>query len=142
DSLDPLALSWVQRYPELFTARARIAPDLLAAFPPQADGARLQAHVLARFGRRGEEPPKGDLPLVPSDSVPSPERDGAFALPGGTIAWSTAVLDENTHVTGLVLATGGAARATRWFPFERPGARWTLIPGALKGALDSVPAAE
>lgn len=142
DSLDPIALSWVQRYPEMFTTRARISPDLLAAFPPAADGARLQARVLARYGRRGEEPPGGELPLVPIDSAPSPERDGAFALPDGLLAWCTPVLDANQHVTGLLLAVGGADRRAMWLPFERPGARWVMIPARLKAAFDSTPAAE
>ena len=139
DSLDPLALSWVQRYPELFTPRARTPPDLLAALPPAADLARLQARVLARYGRRGEEPPLGDLPPLPMDSLASPEREGTLALPAGLVAWCTPVLDGNQHVTGLVLATGGAARSTWWLPFERPGARWVMIPQRLKAALDSAP---
>ena len=139
DLLDPIAESWVRRYPSLFTARAALPAELLAALPPATDGARLQARVLARFGRRGEEPPGGDLPAVPVDSLPAAARDAEFALPGGSaVAWSTPVLDANQHLTGLVIATGGPSRGTYWMPLPRAGPRWAVIPGQLKGALDSV----
>ncbi|HUO52928.1 MAG TPA: UPF0182 family protein, partial [Gemmatimonadaceae bacterium] len=141
DSLDPIALTWVRRYPSLFVARAALAPDLLAALPPETDLARLQARVIARYGRRGETPPGGDLPGTTIDSLPAAIRDGDFALPGGAgVASAMPVVDANQHVTGLVIAAGGAPRGVYWDPLPRPSVRWSTISARLKAALDSAPA--
>ena len=138
DTLDPIATSWVRRYPSLFTPRPALSSEMLAALPPAIDGAWLQARVLAGFGRRGEEPPGGDLPAAPLDSLPAAARDGAFALPGGErVAWSVPVLDANKHLMGLVVAAGGPSRSVSWLPLTRAGPRWAAIPGRLKVALDS-----
>jgi uncharacterized membrane protein (UPF0182 family) len=141
--LDPLARNWVAIFPSLFADRTTVPDAMIAALPPAADGARAQARMLARFGRRGEMPPSGDLPSVVPDSLPASVREGAYLVPAGrAIAWTTPVLDSAGHLTGLVVATGGAARATYWFPLPSAGARWSTIAGQLKSALDSgVPAA-
>lgn len=136
--LDPIAKSWVTMFPSIFTDRTSLPAAIVAALPPHADGARVQARMLARYGRRGETPPGGELPPALPDSVPAAHRDGPYLLPQGlTMAWSAPVLDANEHVSGIVVATGGEERATYWLPLAAPGARWSTVTGQLKSALDS-----
>jgi hypothetical protein len=88
-------------------------------------------------------PPLGDLPPVLPDSLAASVREGAYMLPQGRgVAWTSPVLDSGGNLTGLLAATGGAARATYWLPLAQPGSRWSSITTQLKSALDSgVPAA-
>jgi uncharacterized membrane protein (UPF0182 family) len=141
--LDPLARNWIAIFPSLFVDRTSVPDAVIAALPPAADGARAQARMLARFGRRGEMPPLGDLPPVLPDSLAASVREGAYMLPQGRgVAWTSPVLDSGGNLTGLLAATGGAARATYWLPLAQPGSRWSSITTQLKSALDSgVPAA-
>ncbi len=136
--LDPLAKSWVTLFPSLFADRTSVPRAILAALPPEADGARVQARMLARYGRRGESPPGGDLPPALADSIPAAHRDGSYLLPQGQItAWSVPLLDANEHLSGIAIATGGEERATYWMPIAGAGARWSTVTGQLKSALDS-----
>ena len=141
--LDPLARNWIAIFPSLFVDRTSVPDAVIAALPPAADGARAQARMLARFGRRGEMPPQGKLPQGLTDSLAASVREGAYMVPQGrAIAWTTPVLDSGGRVSGLVAATGGAARATYWMPLAQPGVPWSSVESQLQSALDSgVPAA-
>jgi hypothetical protein len=136
--LDPIAKSWLTMFPALFADPGSLPLALVSALPPDADGARLQSRMLARYGRRGETPPGGELPPALADSIPPAHRDGPYLLPQGqAMGWSVPLLDANEHVTGIVVATGGPERATYWLPLAAPGARWSTISGQLKSTLDS-----
>jgi len=136
--LDPVAASWVRIFPQLFVEATELAPALVNALPPASDGARLQARMLARYGRRGEVPPDGDIAPAFIDTLPAAVREAPYALPGGrTVAWSVPLVDANEHVTGVVVAVGGANRRTYAIGLSHPGERWSTITGRLKTALDS-----
>lgn len=136
--LDPVAASWLRIFPQLFVEATELAPALVNALPPASDGARLQARMLARYGRRGEVPPDGDIAPAFIDSLPAAVREGPYALPGSrAVAWSIPLIDASEHVTGAVIAVGGSVRRTYSVPLSAPGARWSTITGQLKTALDS-----
>ena len=82
------------------------------------------------------------MPSALPDSLPAAVHVGPFALPRPNgLAWSAPLLDANEHLSGIVVATGGAERRTYWIPLARPGARWATIAGQLRLSLDSALAA-
>ncbi|HXY29515.1 MAG TPA: UPF0182 family protein [Gemmatimonadaceae bacterium] len=137
---DPLAASWIDAYPTVFLPLRALPPAIAHALPPARDAARLQATVLARYGRRGESARDGRVPAsLGADGVIGSDDPPPYALPGDrSLGWGVPVLDQNEHVAGLVLATSGAGqRASRWLALPDPGARWSTIVDQLRRALDS-----
>ncbi len=136
---DPITESWVNAYPSLIAPRSALPPGVARALPPPVDGARVQGRKLASFGLRGESERHGHLLTeeAGSDTMLSGES-ALLALPGadGT-QWSAAVLDQNEHPVGVLLAAGGPDPAVHWLPLKQPGARWSTVADQLRRALDT-----
>jgi len=137
--VDPVAQTWVNRFPALFVAAADVPPALLAMLPPAEDGAYAQAAVFARYGTRRESSPGGGLPWVyGTDTLVS---GGAMRIvtpasdPAST--WVQPVLDASEHVRGLILATGGPSRLTVWLPTVAPAIRWSQIVDRIQHQADT-----
>ncbi len=136
---DPIAESWLDAFPTLFTARAALPQGVASALPPPIDGARVQGRKLASYGLRGEMERHGHLlpEEAGSDTILSGES-ALFSIPGtDAMQWSAAVLDPSEHAVGILLASGGTAPAVHWLPLKRPSARWSTVADQLRRALDT-----
>lgn len=141
-TLDPIAESWVRLLPGLFVRADRLPPRLLALLPPPLDGAIAQARAFGRYGTRLTAAPPRHLPFSDgADTVLAGAPPTPLALPDGAIADVLPLLDENERVQGVILARGGAQRASVWLPARVGDARWPLVTARLRGeSADSAPA--
>ncbi|MDB4909744.1 MAG: hypothetical protein JWO39_567, partial [Gemmatimonadetes bacterium] len=124
---DPISESWLAAFPALAASRSALPASVASALPPPVDGARVQGRKLASFGLRGEVERHGHLlpEEAGSDTMLSGES-ALLALPGtGATQWSAAVLDQNEHPVGVLLASGGADPAVHWLPLKQAGPRWS-----------------
>ncbi|MGI8498663.1 MAG: UPF0182 family protein [Gemmatimonadaceae bacterium] len=138
-TLDPIARSWVQAFPSLFTSWARLPRALAEAAPPALDLLRSQAQVMARFGLRGDSGPTGQVPWnIGADTLMPEGSTALWLLPGRrALAWSQPILDENGHVLGLFVGTGGPSRHAAYLPLAHAGTRWSAASDELHRAADS-----
>jgi uncharacterized membrane protein (UPF0182 family) len=139
---DPLASSWFARFPSLFLDPADLPRDLAALLPPIEDGAFIQGLVFARYGRRRESAPGGNLAWqagTDSTSGSAPPLRVVLPLSSPAATWVQPVVDTTDHVSGVILATGGLNRATLWLPTEPSIRRWTQIIDQLGEGTDSAP---
>ena len=135
-ALDPVARTWVRRFPSLFTTTADLPPTLRAALPPPIDGAYAQAVAYGRYGTRNDSETPRHLP-PPADGADSAliTPDAPFVLPDGRTAVALPlVADQDQRVRGAILATGGATRGTMWLPLAAPGPRWASLIERLRAA--------
>ena len=136
---DPVARSWIRRFPWLFTPRAALPTGLDALRPPSVDWATVQGIALARTGFPGDT-------LVPAAVARADDADADLASGGPTLfisrgdgsplAWSAAVVDGSDHVLGAIVSRGGTMPRTEWR--RRPGVlRWGEVLERLQHAADS-----
>lgn len=141
--LDPIARTWVRRFPHLFVALSGLPAELRDRLPVAADAARARGTVFAAFGSREEGVVGRELawtngaddPLAgPAESIIAFAADGvpARALP---------LLGEGGAITGLLVERGGAVPASLWFPLARPTLRWATLVERLRAVVDSGAAA-
>ena len=141
-ALDPIAQSWVRRFPTLFSDWSRIPPNIAAAAPPALDAGQLQSFILARHGRRGETPPRGSLPLDEgADSGLVAPASASIVVPvsDDAAAWTAPVLDESGAVRGIMIAAGGRARGSYWLERHGPTLRWRDVLDRMRHTRDSLP---
>ncbi|MES2179760.1 MAG: UPF0182 family protein [Gemmatimonadota bacterium] len=134
---DPVAMSWIGRFPHLFRPSSSVAPALRAALPPITDAARTQALAFAVAGFRGDNLEARHIAALDgADSASSREPSHAMipSIPGVSAFWP--LLDSTDRVRGLVVATGGAARVTSWLPMASDGNRWSAVLDRMR-AIDS-----
>jgi hypothetical protein len=126
-SLDPIARTWIARFPWLFVQNKNLSPALLAALPPATDGALAKAEAMARYGSStiGSTPRFAARPDG-ADSTLAGEGPAVFALPSPAhpTAWALPLLDASDRVTGLVVALGGPRHPVLWVPSQLTGPRW------------------
>jgi hypothetical protein len=134
----PMAQSWMDRFPELFSDVATFDMSFLVRLPPAADGALAVAHVLAETGLRGEFETRAHLPDTAGDTLYSPV-DAAPWLDRrtNTVSVTIPLLDPTEDVRGVLLARGGADFRLRWIRGPADGLRWTRVAAALQSASDS-----
>ena len=139
---DPLASSWIRRFPSLFVAPAALDRELADRIPPPVEGGLVHARILAAVGARGENAPPSHLPrhhggdTLFANPAYSPYADSA----SGRVALVYPVLDASERVRGALVASGGAEYEPRWVPFEGPPHRWTVVVDRLRRAIDSAAA--
>jgi hypothetical protein len=141
--LDPVARSWIDLFPTLFTSASELPRGLLDALPPAIDGAHAQATVFAWFGTRRDPTTGGKLPWQYGGDTLVPVETPVMIVPPASdpaATWVQPVLDATEHVRGLVLATGGPSRVTLWLPAASEGPRWTQIIDRLQQHADTTPA--
>ncbi len=141
-SPDPVAASWIRRFPSLFVASGALDHDLADRLPPPLEGALVHARIFAAVGPRGESAPTSHLPRHHGG-------DTLFANPAfapyadslsGRIALVYPVLDASERVRGVVVAPGGADYEPRWISFGATTQRWTAIVDRLRRSIDSATA--
>ena len=138
----PIALTWVRRFPSLFSTWSAV-PSVRLALPPAIDALRAQALAFGQYGTRSDS----DYPRHPSP----PGLDGADSALAGAqpyflmprtraTAAGLVLLDVSDRVRGLIVGTGGGGgggggeRQTFWFELQRPGPKWTTVIDRLRGA--------
>ncbi|MEO8621832.1 MAG: UPF0182 family protein [bacterium] len=133
---DPVTMSWVAQFPDLFKAPSTLSPALRALLPPLTDGARTQALAFAAAGFRGDslEVKKFATPDGADSSAASREPAHVVlpALGGVSLVWP--LLDSTERVRGVVAAAGGATRGTSWLPIASDGKRWGAVVDLLRMA--------
>src|SRR6185503_5392737 len=115
---DPVAATWMGRFPKLFTRPTALRAGVVEQLPPAIDGARAQAAAFGRFGTRAEtdvtrhltDDDGPDSALV--DVAPPPI---SFPKAGG-VAQVLPLLDRTERVKGLFIAFGGANHRSIWVP--------------------------
>jgi uncharacterized protein len=140
--LDPISRSWIGQFPSLFADWSHISETIAAAIPPAVDAGQLHAAIIARHGRRGEDPPRGQLPAEEgADSGLVSPVAPSIAIPasGESTAWTVPILDDAGLIRGIVLAAGGRDRATYWIPLRGARPSWNEIVDRLRRARDSIP---
>jgi hypothetical protein len=127
--LDPIASTWVKKFPSLFVSWSAVPSGVIASIPPAVESAVAQAAAFARVGMRAEPSPAAHLPSTfGSDTLfGGAWRPLHLAPPDARLAWTTPVLDAADRVRGLIVAVGGAQPATYWYPLTDPGVRWPAV---------------
>ncbi|HUQ79733.1 MAG TPA: UPF0182 family protein [Gemmatimonadaceae bacterium] len=127
--LDPIASTWVKKFPSLFVNWSAVPSGVVASIPPAVETAVAQAAAFARVGMRAEPAPPAHLPSTfGSDTLfGGAWRPMHLAPPEARLAWTTPVLDASDRVRGLIVAVGGAQPVTYWYPLADPGVRWPAV---------------
>lgn len=137
--LEPIAQSWVQRLPSVFTSWTALPSGLREQLAPPIDGLYAQAAAFGEFGSRagaGGQPPRRVPVLDGADSALAGD-DIPFALPSrGTTALALPMIDDSDRLRGLLIGTGGANSVTAWAPLANPGDRWSAVIDRLR-SIDS-----
>ena len=133
-SPDPVASSWAERFPDLFTTVAALPPALQGVLPPITDGARAQALAFASSGFRGDSLEVRHFAMLDGADSAASREPLHFGLPQGVVAAAWPLLDERERVRGLVAAEGGAHRVTAWIPLVSGDERWGMVLDDLRGA--------
>ncbi|MEW5915882.1 MAG: UPF0182 family protein [Gemmatimonadota bacterium] len=139
DIIDPIAESWVRRFPSLFISRSAITPEFLRKVAPPLEASHLQARAFARFGRRGDVAPPSRLP----QSTGGEESFGEYAsvpsydLRRGSLFWSTPVLDAANVVRGIYVATGGGSHDPVYVALPNSTTRWPVLLERMQSSGDA-----
>jgi uncharacterized protein len=136
--LDPIAITWKNRFPGLFGSWSALPPSLRNGVPPAVDGARAQAIAFGRVRSGIEGDNLCQLPARDgSDSVVA-TRESFFEPPSGAgTAVAFPLIDDNDRVCGAVIGIGGLNRRTVWQPSAEIAPHWSRIVERLRTA-DSV----
>ena len=145
---DPIADTWMRRFPSLFVPWASVPSALATQTPAAVDGGLATAYAFAAAGggsRLGfvsgdSAPPARRLALVDNaDTVLASGQPPCVAprQSGGACIWSVPVIDAADRVTGLVTAVGGLHRALVWTPLDSSGPRWPAALDRLQRTGDS-----
>jgi uncharacterized membrane protein (UPF0182 family) len=141
---DALADTWVRAFPELFHTWASLPPALAAAVPPAVDAEVATAEAFAAVGaqlseRSGTAAPQQVAVSDDADSLMASGEPPCVAMRPDGAACATAVplTDMADHVTGLVVATGGARGGMLWVPLDSTAPHWTSALTRLRQAGDS-----
>ena len=131
----PPALTWIRRFPTVFSPWSALPPGLRAAVPPPIDGLRAQATAFAEYGTRTDsDVPRHVIALDGADSALAGSVP-VFASPSGdATAVGLVLLDASDRVRGVVIGRGGADRQTLWYESPRLGPKWSSVLDRLRGA--------
>jgi uncharacterized protein len=133
-SPDPIAASWIERFPTLFIRSTSLSVALQAALPPVSDGARAQALAFAVAGFRGDSLEVRHFATLDGADSAASREPVHVALPGDGVAMLWPLLDEQDRVRGLVAAESAPQRLTSWIPLTSDGARWGGVLDRLRSA--------
>ncbi|MEP7343691.1 MAG: UPF0182 family protein [Gemmatimonadaceae bacterium] len=140
---DPIAVTWMRRFPSLFVASTEVEQDLTNRLPPAVDGALVQAAAFAQVGVRGEYLPPSHLPKWSGgDRMFTLDRTSPFVDANSkSLSVSFPVLDAADRLRGLVTVSGGATYEPRWHELRSASPRWGYVLERLLRLPDSVTAA-
>jgi hypothetical protein len=131
---DPIAASWIARFPTLFVSPTALSRAMQAALPPATDAAHTQALAFATAGFRGDSLEVRHLAALDGADSASSREPLRVALPGAGVAALWPLLDEQERVRGVIAAEGGIPRVAAWIPVGSDGARWGGVLDRLRAA--------
>ncbi len=139
---DPIARSWIARFPRLFSPIDALSETVRRALPPPVDAASAQAAAFARVGSRSLGGHDRHTPASSGLEADSVIVSGGWTLfgplPGGDApVWTVPLLDAEERVVGLVAAEGGGSGRTWWMPAAGRGPRWTALVDQLHQPADA-----
>jgi uncharacterized membrane protein (UPF0182 family) len=152
---DPIAATWMRRFPSIFRRPTAFAAALRQLQPPR-ESARAQATVVARFGLPGENIEGGKhLPDdFGADSALARDDAPLIGIPAlDATAMVIPLVDRAERVRGLFIATGGASRRSIWWRLADGGPSWgesldrlhatdtVSAPQVVRGSVRAVPVA-
>ncbi len=146
-TLDPVAQTWVNGLPGLFTPWDRVRPTRGRSATANRPGARRRGQLSRRSTearRLDGADQSGYAPGHGFEHGWRSERDrSGFALPAAPSActWSLPLLDSRERVAGLILAIGGSRAAVLRYRAHAEGPRWTTVSDRLERPTDSVASA-
>jgi hypothetical protein len=134
--LDPIAETWVHRLPSLFATWTALPSRVRTLLPPAVDGLYAQANAFGQYGARGESTAARHVPdsdgadsVLMGDLLPFGLASGRDS---GATAMTLPLVDDTDRLRGLMVATGGVARTTLWYPLASAGPRWSGILDRLR----------
>ena len=136
DSLpDPIASSWMARFPRLFARPASLPMSIRRQMPPAREGARAQAAAFARFGTRSETDVARQIPPDEgADSALAETPPPLIAFPRlGTTGYVIPLL-RSESVRGLFIALGGPSHRSIWLNAREPAPIWGEALDRLRAA--------
>ncbi len=133
---DPIATTWIRRFPKLFIRAGALPASVLRQLPPARESARAQAIAFGRFGPRDEAEV---VRHIPDDEGPDSALVGSPAplmgVPGaGTVADVLPLLDRAERLRGLFVALGGGTQRTVWIPASETAPVWNEALDRLRAA--------
>lgn len=139
--LDPMARSWVRRFPRLFLPHDRLPAAIAAQLPPPIDAIIAQSSEFARVGSRSEPVAGRRVPQSGADSLVgtavTPIAGGGI----GTQAFLTIpVVDADDRVRGVIATPANPHRDPVWVPLDEADVRWTAALARLRRWSDSASA--
>ncbi len=137
---DPISRTAFKRLGGLIIRDTDLPITVRDQLPIPTDGALAQAQAFTRVGSRSTGVATNFVP----DSVPGglPFPVAGTGLARATISWSMPLVNEADQLVGVVEATGGRTRETRWRPLSEPLPRWSVLTQQLGTELDTVAAAQ
>jgi hypothetical protein len=134
-TLDPVAMTWLRRFPGLVVPAGALPRALSERLPPPVDLLELQAAAFARFGSRSEGSEERRLAMLADTGTIVDPFPPPIALGGTRLAYALPLLDTEERVAGLIVVEGGAQPRTLWFPLATPGEGWGVVRERLRAAL-------
>jgi uncharacterized membrane protein (UPF0182 family) len=128
DSLpEPMALTWITRFPTLFRRPPSLPLSLRRQLPPAREGARAQAIAFGRFSSRVDNDVPRHLPDDEGpDSALADSPPPVIALPRfGTTGYVLPLLDRGERVRGLFIALGGPSHRSLYLPANDAAPIWS-----------------
>ena len=113
---DPIASTWMARFPSLFRRPGALPVAIRRQIPPARDGARAQAAAFGRYGSRDDADVMRRLPDDEgADSALATTPAPVLAFPQlGTTGYVLPLLDRSERVRGLLIALGGPTHRSAW----------------------------
>jgi hypothetical protein len=142
DSLpDPVAFTWMSRFPRLFARPTSLPMNVRRQLPPAREGARAQAAAFARFGTRSETDVARHLPDDEgADSALADTPEPVITFPRfATTGYVLPLLDRTERLRGLFIALGGPAHRSLWLAAGESAPVWSEALDRLR-ATDTVSA--
>ena len=136
---DPIAASWIERFPRLFVRPASLPMAVRRQLPPPRESARAQASAFGRFGSRGESDVERHLPPDEGpDSALAPTAAPLFMFPrAGATGLVLPMVDGGDRIRGLFIALGGPSPRSVWLPLDS-APMWNRTLDRLRAA-DTMP---
>jgi uncharacterized membrane protein (UPF0182 family) len=133
---DPIASTWIARFPRLFVRPTSLPASLRRQMPPARESARAQALAFGRYGTRGETDVARDLP---DDEGPDSALVGTpapvIAFPKlGTTGYVLPLVDRSERLRGLLVALGGPAHRSVWLQAGESAPLWNEALDRLRAA--------
>lgn len=138
--LDPVAQTWVRSLPTIFATWSALPNGIRALLGPPVDGLYAQASAFGRYGMRASDGTQRRVPVLDGADSSLASDDVPLALPHSeSTALVLPLVDDTDRLGGVLIGTGGALRATAWYPLPK-APRWSAVLDHLR-ELDSTSAA-